>query len=201
MSDMKLEKLYNNHIITIRNVEYQLRKVTREELFDLRIRDKPGIVFKKGNELYYSELPNDTLTLTGERKWLYHLCSSEYECCTRLSAAPNPEGCEMIRDRSFGSFRKRKKREYMEFLCNISMRIEKYPYIEEALETFGMKEDSLKILKCTHCSKEGRKNKRVNPEAQNKALLALVQNVYPEIDTIEKLREKLDVIRFKDDIT
>lgn len=202
MSDIRMVKLREKHIVTIRNVEYQLRKVTIEELFKYRVEDNPGIVYKNSEGLYYAELPKNTITLTGERSWLKHLCCSEYECCNRLSAAPDPEGCKMIRDRSFSNYRKRKSTSYnVDYFCEISMRIEKYPYIIEALETFGMKEDSLKILKCTHCSRAGRKTKHIDPDKQNKMLLSLVQNMYPEIDTLEKLREKLDVIRFnKDDI-
>lgn len=199
MSNIQMEKLLKEHIVTIRGNEYKLRKVTKEELFEIRLSYTPGIVFKDGKELYYAALPKENLTLTGEKSWLKHLCSSDYECCTRLSADPNPYGCGMIRDRSFSYYKKYRKSKQIRYLCKISMRIEKYPFITRALETFGMKEDSLKILECKNCSRKSQRRSKVPSEKQDETLLALIQNLYPEINTMEKLRKKLDVLRDDDD--
>ena len=48
-------------IVTVGGKEYKLRKVTKQELFNLRLGKEPGLVFKYDKELWFTELPNSNI--------------------------------------------------------------------------------------------------------------------------------------------
>lgn len=180
-----LDKLFKEKIITIGGKGYKLKRVTTKELFKYRLGNKPGLVFKSDTDLWYTELPKDSIRFNKkERASFSHLCSSESECCERLSAAPDPIGCACMRDVSFGSCRTMKNRV---FLCNTSMRIEKYPFIEFAIESFNMKEDAFKVLSCKDCVRSRKKPKKMNFEEQKRRILGLAQNLNPDLEDLEQM--------------
>lgn len=177
-----LNKLFNQKIITIGKKEYKLRKVTAKELFKYRLGDKPGLVFKNEHELWYTQLLNTSVKFKGAEKNAYrHMCSRDDSCCQRLSAAPDPIGCACMRDISFGSCRTSKHRV---FLCDTCLRIEKYPFIEVAIETFNMEIDALKVIRCTNCVMTDGKGKKMKSKDYDRAVLALAQNLNPDLEDI-----------------
>ena len=181
-----LSKLMDEKVITIGGKEYKLREVTKEELFEHRLSNKPGLVFKDNDKLWYTELPNDKVRFKDvERKSLRHMCSSDYECCSRLSALPDPQGCACVRDESFGPYRRAAK--FRTHLCKVSLRIEKYSFLTYAIETFNMVEDCLKVLSCKNCSRSKVKPMQMDIEEKRKKVLALAQNLNPDIEKMSDL--------------
>lgn len=183
---MILEKLLAEKIATIGGNEYQLRLISKKELLQLRLADKPGLVFKQDNQLWYAELPNEKVKFSSfERKKLSHKCSSEYECCKRLSAESDPVGCACVRDESFGKYRKSQKNRA--FKCKDCMRIEKYDFITCGLETFNMVEDTLKVIGCKNCTRARVVQNHVDVEAQKKRIVALAQHLDPNIKSFSEI--------------
>lgn len=146
MNKLPIEKLLKEHVLTIRCKEYQLRKVSKEELLLIRLKNEPGVVFTCNSEIWYAKLPSEKIKLSGE-KWLEHCCSWEKDTCRHLSALPDSQGgCGAIRDTSVQdclNYCRNPKQAVIN-----SFRIEKYDFLEYALETFGMEENSFKALKC-----------------------------------------------------
>lgn len=120
----------NNTIGEIKYAEFQLEPISREDLMIKRREGKPGIVLKKGEELYYSQITN-RVKLTSLEELRYHKCG---ECC-RLSAKPDYlGGCAKVR--------------------SIKMRIEYYNFIELGMETFNLPEEMLLVLKCQNYERD-----------------------------------------------
>lgn len=182
-----LERLMVDKIVTVGGKEYKLRKVTKQELFNLRLGKEPGLVFKYDKELWFTELPNSNIRFREtEGKKLQHLCSSDYECCSRLSALPDPEGCACVRDESFTAHRRNSK--HRVHLCNISLRIEKYDFLVYAIETFNMKEDCLKVLSCKNCCRSRVKPSQMDIEEREKKIVALAQHLDPYVEKVSDLK-------------
>jgi hypothetical protein len=185
MNDNLLDKLLNDKIVTIGGKEYKLNPISKESLFEFRIGETPGLVFKCKNELWYTELPAANVMFSEvERKAYKHMCSSDYECCARLSALPDPEGCACIRDRSYGSVR---KSAHKIFLCKTSLRIEKYPFLVYAIETFNMKEDVFKVLECKQCERSNYTQHIMDIEEQRRRILALAQHLNPDVEDFSQI--------------
>lgn len=183
---MIFEKLVNQKIATIGGQEYKLRPVTRKELLGLRLSNRPGLVFKDDTQLWYTELPNERIRFNAiERKKLKHRCSSEYECCERLSADYDPVGCACVRDESFGKYRRSSKNRA--FRCKECMRIEKYDFITYGIETFNMVEDNLKVISCKNCTLSKVVQNPVNIEEQKRKILALAQHLDPNIKSFSEI--------------
>lgn len=187
-----LEKLITEKIATIGGKEYKLQPVTRKKLFELRLGGVPGLVFKEGNHLWYTELPDEKVRFNSvERKKFNHMCSSEYECCQRLSAELDPIGCACVRDESFGKYRK--SSHHRKLRCEMCMRIEKYSFIAYGIETFNMVEDNLKVISCKNCSSSKVVRTQVNIAEQKQKILALAQHLdqsiknFSEIDKFSKI--------------
>lgn len=183
---MILEKLITQKVVTMGKKEYKLREVSEKELFKLRLKGNPGLVFKDNNQLWYTELPDDRIRFTAEeRKAISHRCSSEYECCSRLSAELDPIGCACVRDESFSKYRKsphhRKDR------CEMCMRIEKYSFITYGIETFNMVEDNLKVISCKNCTRSKVVQVPVDIKEQKKRILALAQHLNPSISSYSEI--------------
>ena len=187
MCKLPIEKLLKDHVLTIGDTEYKLRKVSKEELLSLRIEDNPGVVFKEKSDMWYASLPSEKVKLSG-LKWLEHSCSSERKCCAHLSALPDSEGgCKAIRDPNFQSLKTTKKTRRK--ACLISFRIEKYDFLEYALETFGMSENGFKALKCNNMCYEEFEPLQVSMVIQKRRLLELAQYLNPEITSFSEIDE------------
>ena len=188
----KVRRLLEDKILIINGKEYPLRLVTEKELFQIRMKCKPGIVLLYDSELFYSELPSDRFKLSGE-KWLTHRCSEEKDCCYRLSAMPAPQGCDCIRDRGFRAMRREGYR--LKDACELSFRIEKYKkFISVAIESFGMTEDGLKILACkNYLYKKSTPQKVTSPQEHEQLIVELAQHLNPDIEKYQDLKKRLDV--------
>ena len=185
---MILEKLITEKIATIGGKEYRLQQVNEKQLFQLRLSDKPSLVFKYGKQLWYTELPDEKIRFSAiERKQLSHRCSSEYECCKRLSADVDPIGCASVRDESFGKYRKSPQNRASR--CKDCMRIEKYSFITYGIETFNMVEDNLKVISCKNCTRSKVTRVHVNVEEQKRKIVALAQHLNPNIKNFSELEE------------
>ncbi len=188
MSKLPIERLLNDHVLTIGGVEYPLRRVSEEELLSLRIANNPGVVFCCKSELWYSELPSMKVKLNGE-KWLEHVCSREKECCSHLSALPESEGgCRCVRDTNahyYMAHGYNKKQAYIR-----SFRIEKYDFLVYAIESFGTTENGFKALKCKNVYYEVSKPVQVDVELQKQRIIQLAQHLNPDIQSLADIYNK-----------
>lgn len=188
MSKLPIERLLKDKVLTIGGVEYQLRKVSEEELLLLRMQNKPGVVFVCKSELWYSELPSMKVKLNGE-KWLEHACSREKECCCHLSALPDSQGgCKVIRDTN-AQYYKNRGYSWREAYLK-SFRIEKYPFLEYAVETFGATENGFKALKCKNVYYEIFKPVQIDAELQRQRIIELAQHLNPDVKSMSDINKK-----------
>lgn len=189
MNKLPIEKLLQDHVLTIGKREYQLRKVSKEELLLLRIKNKPGVVFLCESEIWYSDLPSIKVKISGQ-KWLEHCCSQEKDCCCHLSALPDSEGgCRAIRDTNAQYYISRgfsKREAYIR-----SFRIEKYNFLKCALETFGTEENGFKALKCKNMLYEKSKlvDSAINVDVEQK-ISDLAQYLDLDLNKISKFDDE-----------
>ena len=120
--------------------EYTLREVTPVELFNLRVSKKPGLVLKKDGKLYYTEFSENVHF--ANHNLGPHLCANCSNICKH---------CEKIDDWTVRFHHK----EGASFRAAVyrSGRIEKYPFIPYAVETFNCMTDVYLVLWCDHFEK------------------------------------------------
>ena len=188
MSKLPIERLFKDHVLTIDGEEYKLRKVSEEELLSLRIKNEPGVVFKCQSEIWYSELSSMKVKLSPE-KWLEHRCCCEKECCSHLSALPDSQGgCKCIRDTNAIFYKNRgysKKEAYKK-----SFRIEKYDFLEYAVETFGTTENGFKALKCKNVYYDVLRPTQVDTELRRQRIIELAKHLNHDIKTMSDINKK-----------
>ena len=192
MSETPLFRLMNDHFITLAGKEYPMTLVKDIELRELRLSGKTGVVMtelKDGERLIWCALvDNKNIKLTSS-KWMDHKCCNERDCCTRLSAAKDPDGCACIRDEPIsdciaeGYSRKQAYR--------IGFRVEKYNFINCAVQTFGMKDNSYKILICQNCTYSTNKKKEKSENEMKNSVLGLAQYLNPTIKSYDEIDKKL----------
>ncbi|MBR1654337.1 MAG: hypothetical protein IJ690_05250 [Clostridia bacterium] len=146
--------LFNDHVFVFGKNEYKLRRVTEAELLQIRIKNKPGVVFKdtKSNgevELWYAPLSSGKVKLCSV-KHFNHCCNREKDCCKRLIPLPDPQGCKSVRDLTMMGYRRAGYR--MREACKYGFRIEKYGFIIRAIETIGCEENGFKCIECKNCA-------------------------------------------------
>ena len=120
------------------------------------------------------------------------MCSSEYDCCKRLSADLDPIGCAVIRDDSFSKYRRSTKNKQQH--CKMCLRIEKYKFITCGIETFNMTEDCLKVLGCTNCIQSKFVPNHFDYEESKRKIVALAQHLNPSIQSFSEID---DFAKFK----
>ena len=141
--------LKTNSGVKIVTKDLRLRKVTEDELFELRASGKPGFVLKYDYSYFYSQIP-DFLRFYFESLG-DHLCSNERCSCSRLSAASDCNGgCAKVRDRVIQAYNKP-----FTSALKASQRIEKYDFISHGFESFNTVQDSLVVLECTQFRLDG----------------------------------------------
>lgn len=119
---------------------YPLREVTAKELFTLRISEIPGIVYKKNDKLFYSEIPG-TISLNNKSGYFNHHSCGNY--CSKVCTE-----CPRTFDLSV-SYQQRLGTASFPKAVFDSWRIEKYAFIREGLETFNMYDsDEFIVLQC-----------------------------------------------------
>ena len=129
----KVLKMCNEkEVIAISNTDMK-------ELSMLRKSGVPTFIVKPGNLLYKSSFPvrrgnYESFTLDGT-----HMCFCGKHICARLSALPDPWGCEKVRNCATG--------------------IELYPFITGGYEIFGTSHDVFCVTRCENYIP--RTNKRI----------------------------------------
>lgn len=122
---------------------YQLRPVTAQELLELRLSMKPGLVYKQEDSLFYTDIPDD-LSISGKGNFK-HMCNKD---CVEVGF-----NCPRTRDLTT-SFQMRIGQPFVRAVKK-SWRIEKYPFIKEGIESFNMKNsyDAFIVIECIHYQK------------------------------------------------
>ncbi len=158
------------------NVLY-FSKISVDEIFEKRIGNTPGLVLKKNQEYFFTEIPAD-LGCFGIAK---HKCYCNGHLCKKLSAKDDLHGgCVKVRDIPIEAFSKKSKQK-LKNAC----RIEKYDFITEGIESFNTKNNFFIVIECTHYEKsnpptkpEKKKKKKnppiIKPEEKNKSIWDLM---------------------------
>lgn len=129
---------------------YPLREVTAKELLKLRLSRIPGIVYKKEDKLFYTEIPG-TISLNNKEGYF-----STHACGFPCSMVCN--GCPRTLDLSV-AYRQRLEMKFPKAVL-YSWRIEKYDFVREGLETFNMFDsDEFIVLKCDNFTSSAIKHK------------------------------------------
>ena len=111
--------------------EFTLEVISREKLEKYRKLCIPSFVYKAGNTLLYTKIPKD---LSFSCEVSPHMCSGVRSACSRLSAASDKDGgCAKVRAYARG--------------------IERFPWILEGFETFGVISECCIITYCKHYNK------------------------------------------------
>lgn len=149
--DAKKQLITKTRENLINCVHIKFEKTSEHEIIRKRFKVKPGIIFKKGGELFVAEMPK------GFRLSLIRNLLSEHKCrdCEHLSAKPDCYGgCAKVRDRTFRYMYGEEtiKHRKVELLRDIQMsqRIEKYAFIEKGVETFNVPILETFVLECAH---------------------------------------------------
>lgn len=117
--------------------DFPLKEVTPDELLDLRLSKKPGLVLKSGDKLFYTKIPKN-LRLHGNNTPYTHLCGAG--CKNVCKHCPKVDDWTVDFHRKQGhSFKK------AVVLCG---RIEKYDFIPYAFESFNTSLDAYGIIEC-----------------------------------------------------
>lgn len=106
---------------------FHLRKVTVQELAELRKKKVPSFVLKVNGELLYSEIPKN-MALTGFTLFGRHLCGVGCKCVS--PGVDSEKWCKKVQEGSTG--------------------IEKYPWITKGYETFATYTECFVVIKCKH---------------------------------------------------
>lgn len=163
---------------------YHLSKVTEEELFQHRLSKKPGFVFKKEGNLFYTSIPKD-LSLISCRSLGAHVCAHSGSACRHLYAKKECDGgCSKVRDNSLLCHRRNGYTTAK--ALKLSSRIEKYNFITLGFESFNTLQTAFVVLNCSNYANSPTRHKKTVMQINN-AKLAIAQYVYPEINCLEDL--------------
>ncbi len=145
--------------------QFQLNPITEEELFQLRLKNKPTFILKSNDKLFFANIRKKMRFFA--RCGYLHLCP----VCKRCSALDDEDGgCRKIRDLDLSIDLGKKMANLKDKLrysgqiekatpgflresciakaIQDSKRIEKYPFVAYGFETFGTNTESLAILDC-----------------------------------------------------
>lgn len=124
-----------------RTYEYTFKEISTEELMQRRLSTQPGIVYKRGNQLFFVNVPENLKISNSEMNIGTHLCGKN---CPHVC-----KGCERTSDLTVPYQMRLRKIFYL--AVEDSWRIEKYKFITEGMEAFNMGPgyDALIVLKCS----------------------------------------------------
>ena len=120
-----------------KNEIYTFKEVTPEELFEVRMSEQRGVVYKKDGRLFYTPVNSNVILYHNEE---FHLCGKN---CSRVCVdCPRTRDLTVPYQMKF-TFDKAKAVEN-------SWRIEKYDFITEGAEGFNMNgdRDSCLVISC-----------------------------------------------------
>lgn len=117
--------------------QYMLQPVTYNELVELRLSRQPGLVLKCHEKLFYTKIPAETrFTAPTMGEHLCGICANVCRQCKKVNAWTVQFYCRNGLSFKTGVIR--------------SGRIEKYPFIPFAIETFNCKTDVYLVLQCNN---------------------------------------------------
>lgn len=153
----------------IKDINFELREVSKEQLYEIRSKKIPSFIFKDGDKLFWTEIPKTMNFMTKEFLGKFK-CAPSGGVCDRLSAASDEQGgCAKVRD--------------------IKKCIESYDFIILGYEIFGTNFDVFHVAKCTHFKEA--KPQKVTYKQRQIGLLSLAQCLYPDIETLSEVNEKM----------
>lgn len=117
--------------------EYYLQEVTYQELVNIRLSRRPGLVLKRNGKLYYTEFPWEIYFSAPDIG--IHLCGVCRNICNHCKKA----------NHWTVSYHQRLGRSFTKAVL-YSGRIEKYKFIPFAIETFNCKTDVYLVMECTN---------------------------------------------------
>ena len=116
----------------VENIVFDLQEISVEEISNLRQKGVPSFVLKEGEKYFWAKVPK-RVSFRSLRDCGLHLCGSS---CLHMSSAKEEDGgCQKVRD--LPQYKK----------------IERYPFILRAYETFGTRVESFVILCCANYEK------------------------------------------------
>lgn len=131
--------------------EYPMCEVSEEELMQHRLSKIPGVVYKRGDHLFYTRVPNTiNLNTDFERSAGRHACG---EHCSMVC-----QGCPRTSDFTVNSQRRYGKA--FPKAIQDSWRIEKYPFVLEGIESFNMgsTSEACLVFKCENYKTRSKMN-------------------------------------------
>lgn len=146
--------------------EYPMKSIELDEVQELRNNKKAGLLVKIDDQYYYAKI-TPGMKFTSDVLLGPHMCSD----CKRMSANTDERGgCAKVRN----------------YRCN---HIEKYGFITEGYESFNTHQNCLVVVKCANYEKN-QTFKQPSESAKNSAKLSLAQYVWPDVKSMDEVREK-----------
>lgn len=128
--------------------KYSLRKVSKEELLNIRCAGIPSFVLRFNGDLYYTEINNVNQINVTSQEAGSHKCATCKRC---RPVADSNGGCAKVRDCSTEVYVREmhpfKKAVYM------SKRLEKYDFIQYGIETFNIPLEVFDVIECENYQK------------------------------------------------
>ena len=146
--------------------EYPMKSIELDEVQELRNNKKAGLLVKIDDQYYYAKI-TPGMKFTSDVLLGPHMCSD----CKRMSANTDERGgCAKVRN----------------YRCN---HIEKYGFITEGYESFNTHQNCLVVVKCANYEKN-QTFKQPSESAKNSVKLSLAQYVWPDVKSMDEVREK-----------
>lgn len=142
--------------------KFQLKKVTKKQIWNLRVNMVPMIIFKNDQKLYVSKETSNFQKMLVD---IYKMYEHECNICKKMSALPTKEnGCDKTHDqflpfpynrglrdsKDFSSDSPYISRETLLEKLKDSCRIEKYPEIKLGISICTKRTQRLLVLDCCH---------------------------------------------------
>ena len=133
-----------------------LKEVSKKELMLIRLRETPGIVYKKGTQLFFAAVPEGFKISGQEISVGNHLCGKD---CSKVC-----KGCPRTADLTL-SYQIRLGKDFTTAVCD-SWRIEKYQFVTEGIEAFNMGAnfDAMLVMGCSCYTSRKPKVVNISPE-------------------------------------
>lgn len=159
-----------------------------KELLHARLSGKAGLVYKEGNNLYFTdELPIKDVFFP-DATWGKHKCAGEdLSTCKFLSAGKG--GCQKVIDPPAKGYSSDKAATIEDWI--VAKRIEKYDWIEKGFEVFNAGgRDCLRVMACKKYKKNEYNKRTMSGQKQTELLFSLHDFIKP-LESIEEMNNLL----------
>lgn len=163
----------------VTTLEFPLKQVTASEVKQYRRDGIPSFVLKINDTLFLTTIPKQ-LSLLNSKILGYHQCAAPFSpICKHLSFASDEDGgCPKVREGS--------------------KRIENYPWITIGYEVFNNVHASFRVVKCSHYEKKD-PPPTYSAEEIRVARLTVAQHFWPDVTTVQEIRERKNKARSKNE--